>query len=342
MTDFSAIDPNFRVESTFEEDGLAFFDASKPPFSLHGLLQEEGCFRRLPSPVAQATSEEVALLSLHTAGGRVRFCTDSPVIAIRAKMHAIEKMPHFALTGSGGFDLFEKATYLATFIPPFGFERGFSSRKALDGRKLRELTVHFPLYSGVKSLHIGIVKGSVLTPAPADDQPPVVFYGSSITQGGCASKPGCAFPAIVGQMLGCDHVNLGFSGSCKGEQAMADYLASLPMRAFVCGYDHNSPTLAHLQKTHLSLVQAVRQTHPDIPILLLNRPKAVLNEEEQARLSVIRETCEAVDGILLTGDTLIPQEITSWATVDGVHPNDLGFYHMATAVAQALSSKLKG
>ena len=202
MTDFSVIDPNFRVESTFEEDGLAFFDASKPPFSLHGLLQEEGCFRRLPRTVAQATSEEVALLSLHTAGGRVRFCTDSPVVTIRAEMHAIEKMPHFALTGSGGFDLFEKADYLATFIPPFGFERGFSSRKALDGRKLRELTVHFPLYSGVKALHIGIVKGSILTPAPADDQPPVVFYGSSITQGGCASKPGCAFPAMVSQMLG--------------------------------------------------------------------------------------------------------------------------------------------
>ena len=102
MTDFSAIDPNFGVESTFEEDGLAFFDANKPPFSLHGLLYEEGCFRRLPFPVAQATSEEVALLSLHTAGGRVRFCTDSPVVAIRAEMHAIEKMPHFALTGSGG------------------------------------------------------------------------------------------------------------------------------------------------------------------------------------------------------------------------------------------------
>ena len=147
---------------------------------------------------------------------------------------------------------------------------------------------------------------------------------------------------MVGQMLDCDHRNLGFSGSCKGEQAMADYLASLPMRAFVCGYDHNAPTLAHLQKTHLPLVQAVRQAHPHIPIVLLNRPKAELNEEEQARLSVIRETCEAVGGILLTGDTLIPREITSWATVDGVHPSDLGFYHMATAVAQVLSSKLKG
>ena len=175
MTDFSKIDPNFRVEPAFSQDGLVFYDVTKPPFSVHGLLYEDGCFRRLPRAVAEAVSEEVAHLSLHTAGGRVRFVTDSKRIAIRAAMHAIEKMPHFALTGSGGFDLFEGADYLATFIPPFGFERGFSSRKALDGRKLRELTVHFPLYSGVKALHIGIVKGSVLTPAPADDRPPVIF-----------------------------------------------------------------------------------------------------------------------------------------------------------------------
>ena len=341
MVDVPTIDPNFRVESTFEADGLAFFDASLFPFSLHGLLFEEGCFRRLPRKVAESVSEAVAPLSLHTAGGRVRFCTDSPVIAIRTTMHAIEKMPHFALTGSGGFDLFEKEHYLTTFIPPFGFTDGFSSKKALDGRKHRELTMHFPLYSGVKSLQIGIVKGSTLTPAPAFDGAPVVFYGSSITQGGCAAKPGCAFPAMVSQMLGCDHTNLGFSGSCRGEQAMAEYLAALPMSAFVCGYDHNAPTLAHLERTHLPLVRAVRQAHPDIPIVLLNRPKAVLNSEEQARLDVIRATCDAVDGTLITGDRLIPPEITSWATVDGVHPNDLGFYHMAKAVASALLHKAK-
>lgn len=336
MADFSAIDPNFRVETAFEQDGLTFFDAAKPPFSLHGLLQEEGAFRRLPRAVAERVSPEVAHLSLHTAGGRVRFCTDSPVIAIRVDMHTIEKMPHFDLTGSGGFDLFEKAQYLATFIPPFGLETGFSSRKALNGGKLRELTVHFPLYSGVKRLYIGIAKGSALTAAPAYDRPPVVFYGSSITQGGCASKPGCAFPAMVSQMLDRDHWNLGFSGSCKGEPAMAEFLAGLDMSAFVCGYDHNAPTLAHLETTHLPLVRAVREAHPDIPILLLNRPKAVLDGEEAQRLAVIEKTCAAVGGRLITGDRLIPREITSWATVDGVHPNDLGFYHMAQAILQAL------
>ena len=235
MTDFSAIDPNFKVEPAFSQDGLVFYDVTKPPFSLHGLLHEDGCFRRLPRRVAEAVSKEVAHLSLHTAGGRVRFVTDSKRIAIRAAMHAIEKMPHFALTGSGGFDLFEEADYLATFIPPFGFLDGFSSQKVLDSRKERLLTVNFPLYSGVRELYIGIEERAALQPAPAYSEAPVVFYGSSITQGGCASKPGCAFPAMVGQMLGIDHINLGFSGSCKGESAMADWLASLPMRAFVCG-----------------------------------------------------------------------------------------------------------
>ena len=196
--------------------------------------------------------------------------------------------------------------------------------------------MHFPLYSGVKELYIGVEEDTVVRPAPAFAAPPVVFYGSSITQGGCASKPGSAFPAMVGQMLGVDHVNLGFSGSCKGESAMADWLASLPMSAFVCGYDHNAPTLSHLQRTHLPLVQAVRATHPDIPIVLFGRPKASLTEEEQARRGVVEATCAAVNGRFLPNEALIPAEITSWATVDGVHPNDLGFYHMAKAVAQAL------
>ncbi len=338
MTDISKIDPNFKVEPCFSKEGLAFYDVTRPPFSLHGLLWEEGCFCRLPKAVAQAVSEEVALLSLHTAGGRVRFVTDSKRIAIRATMHAIEKMPHFALTGSGGFDLFGPEGYLATFIPPFGFIDGFSSQKVLESRKLRQLMLNFPLYSGVRELYIGLEEGSLLQAAPTYGGPPVVFYGSSITQGGCASKPGCAFPAMVSQMLGCDHINLGFSGSCKGEREMANYLAGLDMSAFVCGYDHNAPTLSHLERTHLPLVRAVREAHPDLPILLFGRPKAALNEEEQARRAVIEHTCREVGGIFIPNEELIPPEVAPWATVDGVHPNDLGFYHMAKAVAGALNA----
>lgn len=339
MTDFSNIDPNFRVEPAPDVDGLVYRNALDPAFSLLGVTSENGCFRRLPAAAARSVSPEVALLHTHTAGGCLAFVTDSKRVTLRAAMHNVEKMPHFALTGSGGFDLYERRngtySYLTTFIPPFGFTTGFSSQRVLEDRRERELRLYFPLYSGVTALSIGLEPGCDLRPAEISG-PPMVFYGSSITQGGCASKPGNAFPAMVSHLLDRPHVNLGFSGSCKGEGAMADHLASLPMGAFVCGYDHNAPTPAHLERTHLPLVRAVRERHPHIPIVLFGRPKAVLNDEELARRAVIEKTCAAVKGIFIPNEALIPPEVAPWATVDGVHPNDLGFYHMAKAVAAAL------
>lgn len=344
MTDFSNIDPNFRVEPAPDIDGLVYRDAPDPAFTLSGVTFENGCFHRLPTAVAHSVSEEVALLHTHTAGGCLAFITDSKRITLRAKMHNVEKMPHFALTGSGGFDLYERRDgtydYLTTFIPPFGLTDGFSAQRVLADRRERELRLYFPLYSGVTALSIGLEPGCVLRPVTFKE-PPMVFYGSSITQGGCASKPGNAFPAMVSHLLDRPHINLGFSGSCKGENEMASYLSSLPMSAFVCGYDHNAPTLTHLERTHLPLVQAVRERHPDIPIVLFGRPKAALNAEEQARRKVIENTCAAVNGIFIPNEELIPPAISPWATVDGVHPNDLGFYHMATAIAARLAHLLE-
>ena len=340
MPDFSNIDPNFRVEPALDVDGLVYRDALDPSFSLLGVTFESGCYRRMPAAVARSVSEEVDLLHTHTAGGCLAFVTDSKRITLRATMHNVEKMPHFALTGSGGFDLYERRDgayhYLTTFIPPFGLTDGFSAQRVLEDRRERELRLYFPLYSGVTVLSIGVEPGCALRPVTCK-KPPMVFYGSSITQGGCASKPGNAFPAMVSHLLDLPHINLGFSGSCKGETEMAAYLSALPMRAFVCGYDHNAPTLAHLERTHLPLVQAVREGHPDIPIVLFGRPKAVLSQEEQARRKVIENTCAAVNGILIPNEALIPPQISPWATVDGVHPNDLGFYHMAKAIADRLA-----
>lgn len=344
MSDFTRIDPNFRLTPVTEADGLLWRDAREPVFSLHGLRWENGCWRRLPEAVARSASPGVLQLHTHTAGGCLRFRTDSRRVALRAAMHNIEKMSHFALTGSCGFDLYERTpagpvNYLTTFVPPFGLTEGYSSQRTLPEGEMRELWLYFPLYSGVSALTVGLEPDARLEPAPAFSAPPVVFYGSSITQGGCASKPGSAFPAIVGQLLGVDTCNLGFSGSCKGEPAMADYLAAQPMSVFVCGYDHNAPSAEHLAQTLPPLALAVRKAHPSIPILLLNRPKARLDEEEQRRRAIVQEACRQVNGVFLPGERLIPPDIAPWATVDGTHPNDLGFYSMARAVADALVHK---
>ena len=160
MTDFSNIDPNFRVEPTPEADGLVYRDACDPAFSLLGLAFEQGCYRRLPAAVAKSVSAQAELLHTHTAGGCLAFLTDSKRITLRVKMHNVEKMPHFALTGSGGFDLYERKEgayrYLTTFIPPFAMTDGFSSQRVLEDRRKRELRLYFPLYSGVTALSIGL------------------------------------------------------------------------------------------------------------------------------------------------------------------------------------------
>ena len=214
--DISSIDKNFIV-SAADGAGIAWLNVSAPPFSVHGLRKDEAGYFRLPHAVAAATNEGVAELHLHTAGGRVRFATNAEKIALRAEMRSVSLMPHFAFTGSAGFDLYADTVYRGTFIPPMDVKTGFSGELWLgEKERMKEITVHFPLYSGVTKLEIGLPAGSTLAPAkPYAVSQPAVYYGSSITQGGCASRPGNAYQNILSRMLDCDHINLGFSGSAK-------------------------------------------------------------------------------------------------------------------------------
>ncbi len=348
--DISKIDENFRIVNSTAE-GVCFYDADSAHFRVHGLLREDGTYCRLPSAVAQATNEGVARLAWNTAGGRVRFVTDSPEIHIRAAMFDIGKIPHMALTGSAGFDLYVDEgggqQYRGTFIPPYDMTEGYSSMLHLPDARRRVVTIHFPLYSSVKRLLIGMPEGAVLEKAPAYGvEKPVVYYGSSITQGGCASRPGNAYEAIVSRWLDCDHINLGFSGSARGEDSTTAYIAGLDMAALVMDYDHNAPSCAHLEATHQRMFQTVREKQPTLPILLMSRPVYRLTAEEQERLAIIRRTYEVAKAggddhvYLLEGPAMIGASMADVCSVDGSHPNDSGFVMMARAVAAVLKDVL--
>lgn len=349
MPDVSTFDSRLRVEA-LSRDGLRFYDVKETPFAVYGVLFEDDRFRRMPRAVASQVSEAVAFLNDNTAGGRVRFMTDSPVVAIHAELCAVGKMPHFALTGSVGFDVYadngEGSRYAGTLIPPFDVDESFEAQVALGDRCMREIQINFPLYSGVKALYIGVKEEAQLAAASAYDGLPVVFYGSSITQGGCASRPGNSYQAILSRELGFDYINLGFSGSAKAESAMADYIASLPMSVFVMDYDHNAPDVPHLQSTHEPLYKAVRAAHPDVPVIIMSRPVYYLNREELQRNAIIRETYERAvaagdtNVYFIDGRELIGKELVDVATVDGTHPNDCGFYSMAKRLRETLEPLL--
>lgn len=347
------IDRRFRSETAIQED-ITWFDVRQAPFSLFGIQYDEGqgCFVRLPQAVADAVSPGVSWLNRHTAGGRVCFQTDSPLIAIEAQLDYPGIMPHMPLAGQSGFDLYRNSgegdRYLATFMPPPAWQDSYGA-SARTGGGPAAYTVHFPLYNGVKALYIAIQKGASLAAAhPYVDAPPIVFYGSSITQGGCASRPGNSYEAILSRRLHRDHVNLGFSGSCRAEPAMADYLAALPMSAFVCDYDHNAPHAEHLRQTHLPLYRAVRRGHADIPIVFMSAPDIRLRGGEwEERRAIIRATYQEAlaEGDrrvwFVDGETLFAGEEWDACTVDGCHPNDLGFFRMAMGVEGALRTALQ-
>ena len=339
-------DRNFIVKAP-DDAQTVFFDVAAPPFTVHGLMRDANGYHRLPFDVAEATNEGVQWLNLHTAGGRVRFRTDADRIVLRAALRAISKMPHEALTGSAGFDLYAGDVYKGTFEPPFDVETGYSSELFLGAGGMREITVHFPLYSGVEKLELGFPAGSALAQADPYAVPlPVVYYGSSITQGGCASRPGNAYQNILSRLLTCDHVNLGFSGSARGEPCMAEYIAGLRMAAFVLDYDHNAPDPAHLEATHEAFFSVIRGRQPTLPVILLSRPQPRPTEEERLRRDIVKRPWErAVNNgdrnvWFIDGTEMLNIFGGDSGTVDGCHPNDLGFYCMAKALEPVLNAVL--
>ena len=155
MSQIERIDTNFRVETNIDKADIKFYDVNTQPFKIYGVFYENGKFRRMPESVAKQVSNGVYSLHTNTSGGRIRFKTNSPYVAISANLENIGRMPHFALSGSAGFDLYEKKggeKYLGTFIPPYDMDDGYEAIIELGSSKMRDLTINLPLYTDVNEL----------------------------------------------------------------------------------------------------------------------------------------------------------------------------------------------
>lgn len=342
------IDENFKVETEIDKSDIVFYSALKPPFSLHGLIYENDKLRRMPEETARGVSDGVYYLHSNTAGGRMRFKTDSLYIGIVAKMSNIGKMDHFAITGSAGFDMYikedGKEEFNSTFRPPFDLENGYESIFEFKSRKMREITINFPLYSDVNGLYIGLMDGARLEGAdPYASERPIVYYGSSITQGGCASRPGNAYPSILSRRFNLDHINLGFSGNARGEDAIADYIAGLDMELFVYDYDHNAPSAEHLEATHEKMFKKIRASHPKLPIVMMTTTTmARFFDDRKRRRDIIYQTYKNAkdagdDNVYFWDGSVEFAPHQDYGTVEGCHPNDYGF----VAIANSLEGVIK-
>ncbi len=340
------IDKNLAIESSIKKDGLVWHDVRDLPFDLYNTYEKDKKdmpLHRIPTDVAEATSLRVSQLNFNTAGVHARFCTNSPYIAIKCEWDApLNLMTIMPLTGSRGFDLYRDTAvgskYIRSFVPPAKLGiTGYDSVLDVnaEGKETRYYTLNFPIYSGVKNLYIGIKEGSTLDHGKPYIDKTAVFYGSSITQGGCCSRPGNTYEAQISRRFNIFCKNLGFSGNARGEDAIADYIASLDkMDIFFCDYDFNAPDAAHLKTTHESMYRKIRAKHPDMPYVFVSAPVSYYYNFRKDRRMAIYSVYEMAmkegdkNVYFINGEQIFDGDSAAACTVEGVHPNDLGFFRM--------------
>lgn len=344
------------AETSLKEENLVFYNPRKAPFRIYGLYAPENgeAFRRIPADVAQATSAGVASHAVHTAGGRVRFSTDSPYIAIKAVMPSITHFAHMPLTGTSGFDLYadgeDGSRYCGTFQPNVNMTDGYESILRFKNRKMRNITINFPSYNPLTEIYIGLsADAQVGEGAKYLSELPVIYYGSSITQGACASRPGLSYENFITRKYNLDYINLGFSGNGKAELPIVNYMAKIPMLAFVSDYDHNAPSVAYLRDTHRRMYEIIREANPDVPYLMVSRPDFLLNrdaaiERRDVILDTFRFARENGDRnvFCIDGEGLYHGPYEDACSVDNTHPNDIGMMFMGEKIGRMLERALRG
>ncbi|MCQ2742000.1 MAG: SGNH/GDSL hydrolase family protein [Bacilli bacterium] len=347
MPKIEEIDKNFKVDDRTINGRLISVPSSS--LSLFGIQYSDGKgFHRLPNDLVSSLGDIYNWLNEVVAGGRVCFKTNSKFIKIHVTYPTLDILSQMALTGQAGFSLNEikggEETHVHTFAFSVNDKEGYSSSTdELDGEE-HDYIMYFPLYNRVSTLSIEIEENATISKLnPYRDAKPILYYGSSITNGGCASRPDNTYEAFIAKWNNVDFINMGLSGNCLGQKEMAEFLSSFECSAFVLDYDYNTPSLEHLDNTHEKVFLEFRKKHPDTPVIIISAPYGKGNPDYFAkRRSIVKKTYlnakkNGDDNVyFINGYTFFPKQIKDDCIVDKCHPNDLGFYYIAKKIAKTL------
>jgi hypothetical protein len=336
------IDPQ---KGRLDADGATvWYDGKLLPIEGKAFTDTESYYDRLPARAKATVPAPVWGLSQNSAGLALRFVTDAGSFKVRwAVRGASLAMPHMPATGMSGVDVYRRTPEGWRFVRN-GRPTAITNEMSASLAPNSECLVYLPLYNGTAMVEVGLPKGKRIEtppPRPGGRSKPVVIYGTSITQGGCASRPGMAFTAVAGRLADAPVVNLGFSGSGKMEMALCDLVAEIDASAYVldCLWNMSDALVAERAEP---FIRALRERRPETPILLAED----CNAFEQAPTAKAR---------LLRGiyDKLKAEDPARWknlnyleakemlghdgeGTVDGCHPNDLGMARQGAVFGAAL------
>ena len=344
-------------QATNQAGGLQWYDARELTVEGKGWSDTKQFYDRWPARAEGTVRGAVWSLGQDSAGLAIRFVTDATAISARWTLrHQALAMAHMPASGVSGVDLYVKDKGKWHWRGGGRPDKSPTEEKRLVGGikpGRREYLLYLPLYNGVEQLELGVPPEARLEPAPPrpDGLKPIVFYGTSIVQGGCASRPGMAYPAILGRRLNRPHINLGFSGNAWSEPEVAQLLAELDPAIYVLD------PLPNMKEEWVTprmerFVAILRAAHPQTPIVLVENIaypagdylglRGERHVQSNARLrEVYQRLVRAGDKNLLyvLAAKLIGTD--GEGTVDGTHPTDLGFLRMADALEPTLRRALK-
>ncbi len=333
------------VSGREDADGkTVWFDGQS--LTIEGLaFKDTDCYYdRLPARAKETVPSAVWGRSRNSAGMALRVVTDAKRLTVRwAVRNASLSMPHMPATGVSGVDIYQRSPEGWRFVKN-GRPTAVTNTVETTITPNAECLIYLPLYNATDLVEVGVPVGhSLREPPPRADgrMRPIVFYGTSITQGGCASRPGMAFTAIAGRLVDAPVVNLGFSGNGKMEMALCDLVAEIDASVYVldCLWNMND---ALIRDRAEPFIRALRDKRPDTPILLAEDCH-VFGHAPTSKAKILREIFEKLKA----------EDSAKWArlhylkakemlghdgegTVDGCHPNDLGMMRQGQVFGQAL------
>lgn len=335
------------------EPAIAWHDVTDWGIEGRGFDDTASYFDRLPARAQSIVREKVWELSRHSTGMAVRFTTDATRIDVDYTLIKDSlDMSHMPATGVSGVDLYAKQDgkwrWVSVVKPRENPVQTTLVEDLAPGQ--REYMLYLPLYNGVKSLTIGVPEGAAFQGLAPRDTQPILFYGTSITHGACASRPGMAFVNILGRRLDRPMLNFGFSGNGKMETEVATLLAELDPAVLVLDCMANTPG-KEVEARSYDVVKLWREQRPDTPIVMIEsrswsssdlvKGREAIHEMKRAAMhrTYERLKAEGVEGLFyIKGKPLLGDDHE--ATTDGSHPSDLGMMRYADALEPVLRDAL--
>lgn len=326
------------------------YSCFEKPLKVFGVpfFEEKKKFERLPEEIIEQLPH-LDFLGKRCPGARVGFRTDAEEFTVKVTLKTLSVDIGMSIYSAQSVSVMigeRQNSVFAGLVFPTSYDTKVFEGTFRKSAKMEEVTLWLLRNEQIENVEITVPDHATVEEPTPYKHGTALYYGSSITEGGCCCSATNSYNALLSRWLDLDYYNFGFSGSARGELVMADYMNTIDMNLFVMDYDYNAPSAEFLQATHEPFFKRIREQHPHLPILLLSRPNFDFSPDGEERRAVVEKTYQNAISVgdknvyYIDGETLFGEADRGLCTIDTTHPNDLGFYRMASTILPTMKKML--